>query len=544
MKCFKDYHLPPLQLPNQSWILVMVCAVVVSLSATVAASGGPTTSAPATHSYIDRSLYPKAYGILTSEHLMFPDNVADWPVKIDSRHQLFVDDYLIASMKGLRREFGQAAKHPANPVIRTDRPWERSIGGTGSNCVLRDGLTGRFRMWYNVGKSAVLYAESDDGLAWRKPDLGLFEHDGSKDNNIVIPSGYIAGLVADPRAPGFHGRYMAFISCDPPYVDRQGFYLHVSDDGVHWTGELRRPVLAPTTNPLLPAVGVGDTSIFRYDPLLGKYFCDTKFNPYFPDEVLRTLLSQSDGKNRIRSRALSESDDLVHWTPPCFTFFPDEHDEPDAQMYGHIPFAYESMWLGLLRVMHIARTGWKQVEIELTYSRDGRHWLRPAKRQPFIALGPPGSWEPDYSDPAFTGPLAVGDQLWFYYRGSRSASRDRQEAYTSAVGLAHLRQDGFASLNAGPVPGRVVTRPLTFDGRSLYTNVEIAEGGSLKAALLSEAGQPLPSYGLESCVVLKDGTTKGRITWRDAAKLTIQAGDHVRLLFELQNAKLYSFWIE
>ena len=180
----------------------------------------------------------------------------------------------------------------------------------------------------------------------------------------------------------------------------------------------------------------------------------------------------------------------------------------------------------------------------MTYSRDGRHWLRPGERQPFIALGPPDSWEPDYSDPAFTGPLLVGEELWFYYRGSRSNSRDRQEAYTSAVGLARLRQDGFASLNAGPKLGRVVTKPLTFDGRSLYANVEIAEGGSLRAAVLSEVRQPVPAYSPDRCIALKAGTTRGRITWRDASELAIQAGDHVRLLFELQNAKLYSFWIE
>ena len=29
------------------------------------------------------------------------------------------------------------------------------------------------------------YAESKDGIHWTKPDLGLFEFDGSKKNNIV-----------------------------------------------------------------------------------------------------------------------------------------------------------------------------------------------------------------------------------------------------------------------------------------------------------------------------------------------------------------------
>ena len=57
---------------------------------------------------------------------------------------------------------------------------------------------GVFHMWYFGGavfdpgevaprrRPAVLcYATSDDGLAWRKPALGLVEHGGSKANNVV-----------------------------------------------------------------------------------------------------------------------------------------------------------------------------------------------------------------------------------------------------------------------------------------------------------------------------------------------------------------------
>ena len=33
--------------------------------------------------------------------------------------------------------------------------------------------------------SGFLYAESDDGINWEKPSLGLQEWKGSKDNNLV-----------------------------------------------------------------------------------------------------------------------------------------------------------------------------------------------------------------------------------------------------------------------------------------------------------------------------------------------------------------------
>jgi hypothetical protein len=47
--------------------------------------------------YVDRAVFPQGYSILTSDHLMFPQVVEDWPIKIDASRQLFVDDYVIAS---------------------------------------------------------------------------------------------------------------------------------------------------------------------------------------------------------------------------------------------------------------------------------------------------------------------------------------------------------------------------------------------------------------------------------------------------------------
>ena len=50
----------------------------------------------------------------------------------------------------------------------------------------------------------MAYAESDDGVTWRKPVLGLKEFDGSKANNLVIvlpdgcPNG--DGIFKDPSA--------------------------------------------------------------------------------------------------------------------------------------------------------------------------------------------------------------------------------------------------------------------------------------------------------------------------------------------------------
>ena len=73
---------------------------------------------------VDRELYPKAYGLLSSDRLMFPVDVSDWPLRIDSRRQLLVDDYLVASMARLEREWHEPVKHADNPVMVGRLPWE------------------------------------------------------------------------------------------------------------------------------------------------------------------------------------------------------------------------------------------------------------------------------------------------------------------------------------------------------------------------------------------------------------------------------------
>lgn len=68
---------------------------------------------------IDPALFKDAYAILGMERLMHPIDMADWPLKIGSERQLFVDDFLIASCQGLTRQLHQPIPHPDNSVMKT-----------------------------------------------------------------------------------------------------------------------------------------------------------------------------------------------------------------------------------------------------------------------------------------------------------------------------------------------------------------------------------------------------------------------------------------
>ena len=68
-------------------------------------------------------------------------------------------------------------------------------GAVGALNALYDTERGRFRMWYqSLGAFPALppadpgyqcYVESADGLHWERPNLGLFDYDGSTANNII-----------------------------------------------------------------------------------------------------------------------------------------------------------------------------------------------------------------------------------------------------------------------------------------------------------------------------------------------------------------------
>ncbi len=130
--------------------------------------------------------------------------------QLGSRRELFVDDYLIDELDGATLKMHQPTAQEV--VIVCDEPWE---GNTSAYFTLfADG--DRFRMYYRgshfneeTKKAAhpefTCYAESQDGIHWTKPKLGLFEFNGSKDNNIVRAGedthNFTAFKDANPQCP-------------------------------------------------------------------------------------------------------------------------------------------------------------------------------------------------------------------------------------------------------------------------------------------------------------------------------------------------------
>lgn len=227
------------------------------------------------------------------------------------------------------------------------------------------------------------------------------------------------------------------------------------------------------------------------------------------------------------------------------------------ELYNFDAVAYESIMLGAFDIFlgpqneTCAATGTPKItEIHLGYSRDGFHWYRPTEdRTAFIgATQQEGSWERGYVHSNAALCQINDDELWFYYtafagdESRKNLGTNANGMYANAsTGLARLRRDGFASMDAEGL-STLTTRPLTFDGKHLFVNVDAPEG-ALRAEVLDENGIPIEGFTADDCTVVQADSTKTMVSWGEKNDLSALAGKRVKLRFILENGSLYSFWV-
>ena len=114
---------------------------------------------------------------------------ADNAINLGSRRELFVDWFLIDRLKGAELRMHEPIREGV--AVKFDNPWEGGFSGYAT--VIKDENV--YRMYYRglpvAGRdgspeAVVAYAESKDGVAWTKPDLGLFVVRGTLHNNVVL----------------------------------------------------------------------------------------------------------------------------------------------------------------------------------------------------------------------------------------------------------------------------------------------------------------------------------------------------------------------
>lgn len=476
------------------------------------------------------SEWPPDYGVPSRNPMPLP--YLDHPpavIPIDMGRQLLFDDFLI-DRTTLTRTLHAAVYHPENPVVRPDKPWEQEGVSGGHPCptamVFSDGVwydpqDKLFKMWYMGGYTqCTCYATSKDGLHWEKPELDVVP--GTNIVHTVLRDSGTVWLDLQEKEPARRYKMFLFEHIGPRGV----LSLYFSGDGIHW-GER-----VATSGPL------GDRSTVLFNPF-------RKMWVYGIRDYEQTSIG--------RFRRYWENKDVLEgakWEKgqPKFWVGADTLDAPrndlktPCELYNLDAAAYESVMIGLFSIWRgQPQDRAKPNELCIGFSRDGFHWQRPS-HDPFIPVSEQyGDWNWANIQSAGGCCLVMGDQLYFYVSG-RAGVRGSTSSGISATGLATLRRDGFASMDAGEKEGTLTTRPVRFGGKYLYVNVK-APQGALRAALLDQKEQPIPPFTLENCEPVSGDSTATRIQWKGASDLSAAAGQPVRIQFSLKHGELYSFWV-
>jgi uncharacterized protein len=442
---------------------------------------------------------------------------------IGGEAQLFVDDAFVAAKSGVVRRAHACEKLTA-PVLEPGAPWEQDgddqrvyVYGT----VMRDAETGRFRMWYNR-LGSVLYATSDDGLRWDRPNLGLVEWEGSRANNIVLTGFHSPGVVYNPEADS-NERYAMLGSS-------KGYRVAFSADGLHWKPYGGNPVFTG-----------GDTCTLTYDAASGEYLAFHK----------RTLEHRG---HKRRMVYLATSRDMRNWSKQTLVMAPDDVDDAQvkreggqyAQFYNMSAFPYGGQFLGMVTRFRYSgppeREGPLQsshdgpIDVQLVHSRDGRAWQRGEDRSPVIPNGP-HAYDAGCILGVANAPVVVGDELWLYYTAITTTHGGFVPEKRITVALAKWRLDGFVSLDAGDDPGVVKTVPLECAGDRLTVNADAA--GALTVAVLDAAGDPISGYAHRDCNAVTGDSVRHAVSWRQHEDLPTNRP--LRLEFRMRNTQLFSY---
>ena len=445
---------------------------------------------------------------------------------IGTDRQLFVDAFWISVANGVSRRLHAPRKRET--VLERDKPWEHdhvSYMGT-----MKDGDT--LRAYYRCGKfgtteadpEITAYQESVDGIHWQKPNLGILEYEGSKDNNIVWlgPGANMAPFRDDDPDVPADERYKAV-------VRTRDLWALASADGLHWRLLQKDPI---STDGPFDSFNVS----FR-DPWREEYVAYTRGKA----GTEGSFIGPNGGNGGVRWIRRTTSKDFRNWSPPEDI---DAGDTPFEHLYTNSCVAYERapgtylMFPSRFVPERKPKPDWPGgsgvSDIVFMSSRDGIHFDR-SFMEALIRPGPDqDNWHERglYLDPGLieTSPTELsmyGSEHW-------RLPTVRIVRYT-------FRMDGFVSLHAGYSGGEALTRPFVFEGRQLEINYSTSAVGSVKVEIQDASGNAMPGFSLDDCPAMFADLIDGRVTWKDGGDVSRLAGRRVRLRFTLMDADVYAF---
>jgi hypothetical protein len=445
-------------------------------------------------------------------------------IDLRQRRELFVDEYLFASKQGV--EWKLHKPQAQDVALVCDAPWEGNTSGYFT--LFQDGDL--YRCYYRGSHhgeeggrpsqpGVTCYAESRDGITWTKPQIGLFEFEGSKDNNIVHVgdgcSTFAPFLDTNPNCPpGSRYKALATMGDNVERKKNPALQAYHSTDGLRWKLMREKPVIT--------AGSFDSQNTAFYDAERGEY---RAYWRYFTGGYTDERGWKPSGVRAIRT---ATSKDFLTWENQADLAY--GKGAPAVHLYTNAVRPYAHAPHLLLGFPTRYQPKGSQVEPVLMTSRDGVHFKR--WEEPLIPITAPKDRDWNRSNYMTIGVLSLPGK-------ERELSVYASEAYYQGPGSRirrfTFRVDGFVSASAEK--GELITKQLTFEGTKLMLN--LLSQGETRVEVQNEAGKAIPGFALDDCTPLKGDLIDQAVTWKGGS-LAALAGKPVRLRFAMQKADLFA----
>ncbi len=431
---------------------------------------------------------------------------------------------------------------PAAPVIIADKPWESMSNGWGT-LLIEDG---KWRLWYEAWDDQykddfdgrLCYAESEDGVNWVKPELGLIEYQGSKANNIIF-AGQISGcgfhghcVFVDPTSPPESRYRMIFMAAlrrwDKP---EQGYPLYpmsfaYSADGIQWKWGLggNQSWLNP---PFLP-FGSDTQTVIRWDAEMRKYV--GYFRTWEPSY------------GRTIGRATSSN--FGEWPHPETILAADENDKFGTDLYNNAASILNTdgdtgHFFFISTYDHDSDT----LGIQVASSRDGWHYKRLC-RDYFVIPGESFDQGGAYMCP---GIHRIGDEMVMMYHAVSYKHNEAVPAnirYCGGYVVLRFPRDRFQGLHADDYFEFSIPLEQNDAGElNISLNAIVESGGEIRAGIVKAQYEQeyLPGFAPDDCVPVTGDGIALSLQWSGGKSPALPINEAVELRIIMKKATIFSY---
>ena len=399
------------------------------------------------------------------------------------------------------------------------RPWKQGMEGRVTLSFSPDGIhwTPYFKDWRKSVRP-----RSNDGV-----NITLYDPKLGKYVLFCRPNVLAAGQDLDPREVGFPPGWVREEDFADPAAEAN-IEKEVGDGG---RKKPQKELGFPTED---------DFVLHREaEDYMHRYL---KVPQYVHTQALR-LYKYAGGCNRRVARA--ESDDFINWTIPEVVIRPDELDPPRLYNLNGVGI-YNGLYIGALQLYHSwgfrGMPGCPQesetLDLQLTFSRDGKTWERLANRPTFLPRGLIGAFDGGNIFTASPVLVECGDEIRIYYTGQQHAHL--VPGGKCGIGVARLPKERLVARVAGDELGVMITKPFVLEGDRLEINAD-ARRGLMKVEVADVMGVGIPGFTVDEAGEIREDGFRLPVEWKNRGSVEELRGKTVRLRFYLLHTRLYSF---